>query len=141
MEAQREAERILGAAREQAAQLIETAREDGRDAAAAAAAQRRATLQRELRGAVLAARRDLYQRWRRRSTEAALRLRDDPAYPRWADALRAAAQTTLGPDAHVTEHPSGGVVGEAGQRRIDLSLAGIAARLLDDGAQRDEPWE
>jgi hypothetical protein len=33
------------------------------------------------------------------------------------------------------------VVAEAGQRCIDLSLAGIAARVLDDTtAQLDEPW-
>ncbi len=140
-EAQQEAESVLAAARAQAAQLAETARAAGRDAAEAVSAQRRAALQRELRGAVLAARRDMYQRWCRRSTEAVLRLRDDPAYPHWAAALRAAAQATLGADAQLREHPTGGVVAEAGQRRIDLSLAGVAARLLDDTtAQLDEPW-
>ncbi len=140
-EAEQEAERVLAAARDQAAQLAETARAAGRDAAEAVSAQRRAALQRELRGAVLAARCDIYQRWCRRSTEAVLRLRDDPAYPHWAAALRAAAQATLGADAQLNEHPTGGVVGEAGQRCIDLSLAGIAARVLDDTtAQLDEPW-
>lgn len=140
-EAQQEAQRVLGAARDQAAQLAETARAAGRAAAETVRAQRRAALQRELRGAVLAARCDVYQRWCRRSSEAVLRLRDDPAYPRWAAALRATAQATLGADAQLREHPTGGVVGEAGQRCIDLSLAGIAARLLDDTtAQLDEPW-
>jgi hypothetical protein len=90
---------------------------------------------------MLAARRDIYQQWCRRGTEAVLRLRDDPAYPHWATALRAAAQATLGADAQLREHPTGGVVAEAGQRCIDLSLAGIAARVLDDTtAQLDEPW-
>ena len=90
---------------------------------------------------MLAARRDIYQQWCRRGTEAVLRLRDDPAYPHWAAALRAAAQATLGADAQLSEHPTGGVVAEAGQRSIDLSLAGIAARVLDDTtAQLDEPW-
>ncbi len=140
-EAQQEAQRVLAAARDQAVQLAETARAAGRDAAEAVSAQRRAALQRELRGSVLAARCDVYQRWCRRSTEAVLRLRDDPAYPRWAAALRAAAQATLGADAQLREHPTGGVVGEAGQRSIDLGLAGIAARVLDDTtAQLDEPW-
>jgi vacuolar-type H+-ATPase subunit E/Vma4 len=140
-EAQEEADRLLAAARDQAAQLAETARSAGRDAAAAASAHRRATLQRELRGAVLATRRDVYQQWCSRGTEAVLRLRDDPAYPRWAAALRAAAQAALGNDAHFEEHPTGGVVGETGQRRIDLSLAGIAARVLNaTTAQLDEPW-
>ncbi len=140
-EAEQEAERVLAAAHDQAAQLAETARAAGRDAAEAVSAQRRAALQRELRGAVLAARCDVYQRWCRRSTEAVLRLRDDPAYPHWAAALRAAAQATLGADAQLNEHPTGGVVAEAGQRCIDLSLAGIAARVLDDTtAQLDAPW-
>ena len=140
-EAKQDAQRVLAAARDQAAQLAETARAAGRAAAETVGAQRRAALQRELRGAVLAARCDVYQRWCRRSTEAVLRLRDDPAYPQWAATLRAAAQATLGADAQLREHPTGGVVAEAGQRRIDLSLAGIAARVLDDTtAQPDEPW-
>ncbi len=140
-EAEQEAQRVLAAARDQAAELAETARAAGRAAAETLSAQQRAALQRELRGAVLAARRDIYQLWCRRGTEAVLRLRDDPAYPHWAAALRAAAQATLGADAQLSEHPSGGVVAEAGQRCIDLSLAGIAARVLDDtAAQVDELW-
>ena len=140
-EAQQEAQHVLAAARCQAAELAETARAAGRAAAETVSAQRRAALQRELRGAVLAARRDIYQQWYRRSTEAVLRLRNDSAYPHWATALAAAAQATLGADTQLSEHPTGGVVAEAGQRRIDLSLAGIAARVLDDTtAQLDEPW-
>ncbi len=140
-EAQQDAQRVLAAARDQAAQLAETARAAGRDAAVAATAQRRAALQRELRGAVLAARRDVYQRWRRRGTEAVMRLRDDPSYPRWAAALRDVAKATLGADAQLREQPTGGVVAEAGQRCIDLSLRGVAARVLDDtAAQLGEPW-
>ena len=139
-EAEREAQRVLAEARNQA-QLAETARAAGRAAAETVSAQRRAALQRELRGAVLAARRDIYQRRCRRGTEAVLRLRDDPAYPHWAAALRAAARATLGADAQLREHPTGGVVAEAGQRCVDLSLAGIAARVLDDTtAQVGEPW-
>ena len=140
-EAEQDAHHVLAEARDQAAQLAETARAAGRAAAETVSAQRRAALQRELRGSVLAARRDIYQRWCHRGTEAVLRLRDDPAYPHWATALRAAAQATLGADAQLREHPTGGVVAEAGQRCMDLSLAGIAARVLDDTtAQVDELW-
>ncbi len=140
-EAEHEAQRILAEVRNQAAQLAETARAAGRAAAETVSAQHRAALQRELRGAVLAAQRDIYQQRCRHGTEAVLRLRDDPAYPQWAAALRAAAQATLGADAQLNEHPTGGVVAEAGQRCIDLSLAGIAARVLDDTtAQTGEPW-
>jgi vacuolar-type H+-ATPase subunit E/Vma4 len=140
-EAGQEAQRVVAEARNKAAQLAETARAAGQAAAETVSAQRRAALQRELRGAVLAARRDIYQRWCRRGTEAVQRLRDDPAYPQWDAALRAAAQATLGADAQLREHPTGGVVAEAGQRCIDLSLAGIAARVLDDTTvQVGEPW-
>ncbi|HUH68947.1 MAG TPA: hypothetical protein VLZ05_08705, partial [Mycobacterium sp.] len=69
-EAEQEAKRVLAAARDQAAQLAETARAAGRDAAKTVSAQRRAALQRELRGAVLAARRDIYQQSRSRSSQA-----------------------------------------------------------------------
>ncbi len=139
--AQQEAERILAEARDQAAQLAETARAAGRDAAATVIAQRRAALQRELRGALLAARRDVYQQWCRHGTEAVLRLRDDRDYPRWLAALRETARAALGADARLIEHPTGGVVAEDGQRRIDLSLAGIAAQVLDDITGRlDESW-
>jgi vacuolar-type H+-ATPase subunit E/Vma4 len=140
-EAEEEAQRVLAAARTQAAQLAETARAAGRAAAETVSAERTAALQRELRGALLSVRRDIYQQWCRRGTEAVLRLRDDPAYPHWAAALRAVAQATLGADAQLREHATGGVVAEAGQRCIDLSLAAIAARVLDDTtAQLDEPW-
>jgi vacuolar-type H+-ATPase subunit E/Vma4 len=96
-EAEQEAQRVLAAARNQAAELAETARAAGRAAAKTVSAQRRAALQRELRGAELAARRDIYQQWCRRGTEAVLRLRDDPAYPQWAAALRAAAHASTPP--------------------------------------------
>jgi vacuolar-type H+-ATPase subunit E/Vma4 len=140
-EAEREARSVLAEAHNQAAQLAAAGRAAGRAAAETVSAQRRAALQRELRGAVLAAQHDIYQQWCRRGTEAVLRLRDDPAYPRWAAALRSAAQATLGADAQLREHPTGGVVAESGERRIDMSLAGIAARVLDNTtAQVDEPW-
>ncbi len=140
-EAQQEAESVLAAARDQAGQLVEAARAAGRDAAETVIAQRRAALQRELRGAVLAARRDVYRRRCRRGTEAVLRLRDDAAYPRWLAALRTTVREALGADAQLTEHPTGGVVGEDGRRRIDFSLAGIAQQVLDKiDAELDEPW-
>ncbi|MHA7653199.1 hypothetical protein ACX9NE_26505 [Mycobacterium sp. ML4] len=140
-EAEQEAQCVLAEARNHAAQLADTARAAGRAGAETVSAQRRAALQRELRGAVLAARLDIHQLWCRHGTEAVLRLRDDPAYPHWAAALRSAAQATLGADALLREHPTGGVVAESGQRRIDLSLAGIAARVLDDtAADVGDPW-
>jgi len=140
-EAQQDAERVLAQARDQAAQLAETARAAGQAAARTVGAQRRSALQRELRGAVLAAQQDIYQLWCGRGTEAVLRLRDDPSYPRWADALRAAARASLGADVQLREHPSGGVVAEADRRFMDLSMAGIAARVLDEtAAQVDELW-
>ncbi|HME47834.1 hypothetical protein [Mycobacterium sp.] len=140
-EATQEAQRILAHAREHATALTETARAAGQAAAAVATSERRAALRRTLRGDVLAARRDSYQQWRRCGTEAVLRLRDDPAYPRWVAAMRAAASAALGAEAHLSEHPQGGVVVDAGQRRVDWSLPGIAERALDATApQVGELW-
>ena len=135
-EARNEAARSLADAREQASELTEAARAAGQAAAAAAISERRAALLRALRREVLAARRDIYQQWRRHGTEAVLRLRDDPHYPGWAAAMRAAAAATLGAGALVTEHPDGGVTAEASERRFDLRLPAIAVRALDEASPK-----
>jgi vacuolar-type H+-ATPase subunit E/Vma4 len=41
----------------------------------------------------------------------------------------------LGPEATVAESPEGGVIAEAGSRRLDLSLPVLAARTLESMTQ------
>lgn len=125
------AERVVANAQINARAVTEKARAAGEAAGVRAAAADAAALRRELRREVLTAQDDAYRQWRRRGSEAVLRLRDDPGYAGWQDALRQIAGAALGEGAQVTEAPEGGVVAERGRRRLDLSLTAIAARALD----------
>ena len=130
-DARDEATRIVEQARETARQITETARVAGESAAALVVAEQGAALERTLRRELLAAQDNAYQQWRRRGTEAVLRLRDEPVYPRWRDLLRGNASAVLGADAQMIDDPDGGVVAQLGHRQMDLSLSAIAERALD----------
>ncbi len=139
--AQAEADRIIANARHTARQTAETARAAGRKAGTRAADADVAGLRRGLRNQLLAARDDAYRSWRQEGAEAVLRLRDDPRYQSWKEALTRTARDMLGADAHVVEHPQGGVVAELGSRRVDLSLPALADRALDQVAEEvDGLW-
>jgi len=64
---------------------------------------------------------------------AALRLRDDPDYPRLLDALGTLARIQLGPGAIIDRDPRsvGGVLGEADGRKVDYSLLSVSDRALE----------
>jgi vacuolar-type H+-ATPase subunit E/Vma4 len=126
-----EASRIVEEARDTAGQVVQTARAAGQAAAAALIADEAAAFQRAMRRDVLAAQDDVYQQWRRGAAHAVLGLRDEPEYPRWRDTLARSAPAILGADARVVDDPAGGIIAQAGNRRIDLSLSAIAARALD----------
>lgn len=130
-EAEKEAAFILEQAHDTARALTEEARAAGESAAAAVVAAQGAAQRRELRREVLTARDEAYQQWRRLGMQAVLRLRDEPGHARRQDNLRKTAYAVLGSDADVVDHPDGGVVAVAGQRRLDLSLAAIAEHTLD----------
>jgi vacuolar-type H+-ATPase subunit E/Vma4 len=130
-DARDEATRIIEQAREMERQITETARAAGESAAALIVAEQGAALERSLRHELLAAQDNAYQQWRRRGTQAVLRLRDEPDYSRWRDLLRGNASAVLGADAQVKDDPGGGIVAQLGHRRVDLSLSAIAQRALD----------
>lgn len=67
----------------------------------------------------------------RAQAEAEARGGAEPGHARRQDNLRKTAYAVLGSDADVVDHPDGGVVAVAGQRRLDLSLAAIAEHTLD----------
>lgn len=68
-------------------------------------------------------------------------LRADPAYVAWTDRLRDELRAVLGPEAVVTEHPEGGVVGETPGRRVASTLTGLADRALDAlGSDVERLW-
>ena len=126
-----EASRIVEQARAAARQVTETARAAGQAAAAALVAEETAVFRRAMRRDVLIAQDDVYRQWRQRAAEAVQRLRDEPGYPRWRYTLQRAASAALGPDARVVDDPAGGIAAQLANRRIDLSLPAIAARVLD----------
>jgi vacuolar-type H+-ATPase subunit E/Vma4 len=84
---------------------------------------------------VLARRNALRLELQRQVRESATALRTDPRYPPLLTRLTEQSHALLGPDAMVAESPDGGVVAEAGSRRLDLSLPTLATRTLESMTQ------
>jgi vacuolar-type H+-ATPase subunit E/Vma4 len=130
-EARRRAEDDRATARVRAAQILEAGRDVGEQQAGAAAARHLARRRRDARDTTLAAQRALYDELRRRSRDAARALRDAPDYPVLRQYLIDRARAALGRDASIRESLDGGVVAEAGSRRLDLSLPTLVDDELD----------
>lgn len=131
------AETIRSAASEQAAALIaqarheadsirERARADGEAVARAHAELASARARRRAHDTILAAQNSLRQALLVEVGNAATALRDDPRYPALRAGLQDYALGILGPDAQVRESPAGGIIAEAGSRRLDLTLPVLA---------------
>jgi hypothetical protein len=123
------AARVLSAAGELADRILTDARREGEAAAATALAAERARIRRQARATVLAARREAYEHLRAQARTAVGEL------AREADlvaGLGAAVRAALGDGAQIVEVDSGGVVGEAGGRRLDCSLTGFADRAVTE---------
>ena len=122
---------VVAQARTEADALLADARAKGVADGAAVSAAERMRAEREasriVHEAQSAAREDL----RRAAREAVRGLRHDPQYPAMIEALRARATDALGPGATVTELEAGGIVAEAGSRRVELSLDALADDLMD----------
>ncbi len=65
---------------------------------------------------------------------AAQDLGGDPRHEAWLDRLTARCHEALGPEATVTPSPAGGVFGELGTRRLDLSVPVLAAAAVESHA-------
>ncbi len=153
-DARREAEAILARAdteagarlqdaRRQAEELRVRARAQGEAEGRAGAARTRAGGRFAARMLVLAAKRASYDALLEQARRAALALREDPGYPQLLERLAAAARDDLGPDAELTLDPPGlgGVLGQAGSRAVDYTLAAIAERCVRDlGPRVAELW-
>lgn len=130
-EADAEADATLARARTEAEAIRAEARAQGEADAAAVLVAERARGRRQARAVVLEAQRESYDALRARALQQTLALRADPAYAPWCDRLRQHVHAVLGADAAVTEHPDGGVLGEASGRRVAYTLTGLADRALD----------
>ncbi|GAA1469452.1 hypothetical protein [Microbacterium thalassium] len=122
---------VLQAAHQEAARIVDAAIADGRAAGEIVARDASARARRGASGQVLARREAARQQLRDAVMRAARGLAHDERYPDMRRRLEARGRALLGPDAVVTEHPAGGVVVEAGSRRLDLSLPALA----------EETWE
>lgn len=142
----RDAEQVLRAARAQAAArlaqarvdalaMVEQGRQAGLELAAVSVARELARARREARGVVLAAQEEIRQQVREEARRAATGWSAGPEAERLRAALVARARAALGSDAQLRETPDGGVRGAAGSRRVDLSLATLVDRVLDERAQ------
>jgi hypothetical protein len=136
-DADREAAELLASSDAEAAELVDRARaRAAADAAELVAAEHSRTV-REARSFELTARRAAYEALVASAAAAVrARLADDPEV---LAALTARAHAELGPEATITRTPEGGVVAEAGGRRMDLPLTAlveraVAERLASQGA-------
>jgi vacuolar-type H+-ATPase subunit E/Vma4 len=129
---------LIGVALDQAARITAEAEEQGAADANAAVAVARSAARRTAHGIVLAARREAYDTLRARARVAMELVRADPSYGLTRRRLVNQVYRVLGPDAVVREGADGGVVGEAGARRVDLSLARFADLAVDAVAAQEE---
>lgn len=140
--AEADAARMRADAETTAAAILARARTDGAADAAELLDAQRAHTRRSARARELAAQRLAHDDLRTASATAVReRLRDGPGYAELHGALVAVAHRLLGPHAVITDAPGGGIVAEAGGRRVDLTLDALTARAVDRlGADLDGLW-
>lgn len=138
-DARQEADRALGAAAAEAADITERARRQGAADGAADFAEQVGDARREAAAARLAALGAIHAELVRRVTERVGELY--AADPSAGDQLAARARALLGPDARTSPHPAGGVLATAPGRRVDLGVPALAARVLEScGARVEALW-
>lgn len=136
-----ETDAAIARAQAEADAITADARAQGEADAAGVLVAERARARRQARAVVLAAQREAYEELRSRVRRELPLLRADPAYVAWTDRLRDELRAVLGPEAVVTEHPEGGVVGETPGRRVASTLTGLADRALDAlGSDVERLW-
>jgi vacuolar-type H+-ATPase subunit E/Vma4 len=132
---------IRGRAQEEVERILAAARAQGEEDARALIVAESARARRRARAVVLGAQRAAYEDMRAGVREAVRDLRNDPAYRAWRDRLVERARRTLGEDARMSEHPDGGVSAQAGARRVEYTLAGLAGQVVEGlGHELDGLW-
>lgn len=139
-DAGRRATALLDAARAEAAQILAAAGSEGEAAARSEAALRSARARRQAHELVLAQRSSLRLELLRRLKASASGLKADPRYAELMGRLADQCRELLGPETSISESPDGGVVAEAGSRRLDLSLPLLAEMTLDSMPEVRELW-
>jgi len=141
-QADTEAAAIREDAGARAREIRESAVSLGEDDAAATLRAERTRARRRARQLLLGAQRDMYDELRRAALERAALLRQEPGYSRAIEGLTARARDDLGPDAAVTDHPSGGVVAEANGRHVSFTVESLVDEALGSlGADLEGLWD
>jgi vacuolar-type H+-ATPase subunit E/Vma4 len=126
---------LMDAARRDADRIRSAAAEEGAATARSQAVLRSARVRRQAHETVLTRRNTLRLDLRRQVRDSAQELRADPRYPALLARLIEQSHAWLGQEATVAESPEGGVIAEAGSRRLDLSLPVLATRTLESMTQ------
>ncbi len=137
-DADRDAGAVVAGARAEADALLADARAKGVAEGEAVAAAERTRAEREARRIILETRSSTREDLRHAVREAVAELRHDPKYPDIIEALRTRATHELGPDVTVTLLEGGGIIAEAGSRRVEYSLGALGDDLLDRMDRSDE---
>jgi vacuolar-type H+-ATPase subunit E/Vma4 len=139
--AEEEARSVQQDADRRADAVRQEARARGEADAQAVLVATRARARREARSVVLGAQSAVMAALRARVHAGLRGLRDDPAYADIERRLESQARVLLGPEARLTPAPSGGFLAEAGGRQVELTLAAVADRLLEElGPELQSLW-
>jgi vacuolar-type H+-ATPase subunit E/Vma4 len=153
-EAREDAEAKLAAARAaadehrerceaEATKLVEQASADGRDAASRELVAEERMARRHARELVLRARRALYDQARGEAIEELRRRRGSAEYQALHAAMERLMREQLGPEVVCSEaaDAEGGIIGEAGGRRVTYSLAALVdEELRRRGVEVEQLW-
>ena len=152
-EARATADHILRQADERASDQVEQAHQETEALVARARAEGQAAAEletisalvearRRARTLVLEAQRAIHDDVRRRAEAAAQELRATPRYDELLDRLTDLAREVLGPGSKVErDPPEGGVVAQAGNRRLAYTLPALVERCLAEHAHEiDRLW-
>jgi vacuolar-type H+-ATPase subunit E/Vma4 len=134
-DADEHASALMEMARREAERIRLAALEEGTATARTEAALRSARVRRQAHEVVLRRRSILRRDLQRQVRARAVELRNDPRYPALLARLTEQSHALLGWEATVAESPQGGVIAEAGSRRLDLSLPALATRTLESMTQ------
>jgi vacuolar-type H+-ATPase subunit E/Vma4 len=130
-------------ARAAADELVERARAEAATAAELEAGRARAQAEQRARRLVLAARKGVYDDFRRDALSAAMALRDSSDYPLLLERLARVARSQLGEGAELEVDPPhlGGVRARAGRRHVDYTLPVLVARCVEaHGEELERLW-
>ncbi len=142
-QAQRDADSTRTSAQADVSQQLDRARDRAKTSALAQHRQLLTQARRQASAIIMEAQEAARVQLIRQLRDDAMRLRDDPRYPRLLDGLEAAVRQQLGPDTIITRDPTvaGGIIGLAGDRSVDYTLPALAERALGSlGRQTAALW-